>query len=71
MGEGGAGAGAGAGGGGDCLKLDVQVQGGGKILDINGQGLREALKIRQFSWASYVHRSISVNQLIFFPIIPV
>ena len=41
------------------LKLDVQGQGGGKILDVNGQRVR-VLKIRQFSWTSYVYRTFRV-----------
>ena len=31
-----------------CLKMDVQGQGGGKILDVDGQGVG-VLKIKQFS----------------------
>ena len=45
------------------LKLDVQGQGSGKILDVDGQGgrirnirNRGKRKIRQFSWTSYVYR---------------
>ena len=38
------------------LKLDVQVQGGGKILDVAGQGGCRVLKIGQFSWTSHVYR---------------
>ena len=38
-----------------CVKLDVQVQGGGRILDINGQGGLGVLKTGQFSWTPYVY----------------
>ena len=38
------------------LNLDVQGQAGGKILDVDGQGGWGFLKIRQFSWTSYVYR---------------
>ena len=44
---------------GVCLKLDVQGQGGGTILDVDGQETWGFLKIRQFSWTSYVYRPIS------------
>ena len=52
-------------GGAVCLKLDVQGQGSGSILDIAEQGVcvcvwagegRGVLKIGQFSWTSYVYR---------------
>ena len=43
-------------GGGNRLKLDVQGQEGGKILDVDGQGGWGVLIIRQFSWTSYVYR---------------
>ena len=38
------------------LKLDVQVQGDGSVLDLDGKGGWGVLKIRQFSWTSYVYR---------------
>ena len=44
----------GGGRGGVHLKLDVQDQGGGKNVDADGQEEWRVLKIRQFSWASYV-----------------
>ena len=44
------------GGGGCYLKLDVQGQRGGKMLDVDGQG--GVLKIGQFSWTSYVYHSL-------------
>ena len=37
------------------LKLDVQGQGVGKSLDVDGQGGWGVLKIGQFSWTSYVY----------------
>ena len=39
------------------LKLDVQGQrgGGGRILDVDGQGGWEVLKNGQFSWTSRVY----------------
>ena len=40
------------------LKLDVQGQGGRKISDIDGQGDKGVLKIRQFSWTSYVYHPL-------------
>ena len=43
----------GAGGGGVRLKLDVQGQGGERILDVDRRG--GVLKIGQFSWISYVY----------------
>ena len=36
------------------LKLDVQGQVGRRILDVDGQGEWEVLKIGQLSWKSYV-----------------
>ena len=47
-------------GGGICLKLDVQVQGGGRILDVAEQGGWGALKTGQFSWTSYVYRLLQI-----------
>ena len=44
--------------GGVRLKLDDQVQGGGRILDVAGQVGWGVLKIEQFSWASYVYRPL-------------
>ena len=41
-----------------CLKLVVQGQGGGKILDADGHGGWGFLKIRQFRWTSYVYRPL-------------
>ena len=41
------------------LKLDVQGEGVGKILDVDGQGGGGVLKIRQFSWTSFVYRPYS------------
>ena len=38
-----------------CLKLDVQGQEGGQILDVAGWGV---WKIIQFSWTSYVCRPL-------------
>ena len=38
------------------LKLHVQSQGDGKILDADEQGVGWVLKIRQFSWTLYVYR---------------
>ena len=50
-----------------CLKLNVQVQGGGKILDVDGQGLAGVeggfLKVRQFSWTSYVYRPLTKQRV--------
>ena len=37
------------------MKLDVQYQEGGRILDVNGQGRLGVLKIGQFSWTLYVY----------------
>ena len=42
-------------GGGVHMKLDFQGQGGGRILDVDGQGGWVVLKIGQFSWTSYVY----------------
>ena len=39
------------------LELDVQGEGGGKILDVDGQEEQGVLKIGQFSWTSYMYRS--------------
>ena len=36
-------------------KSDVQGQGGGRILDTDGQGGWGVLKIGQFSWTSYAY----------------
>ena len=47
------------------IRLDVQGQGGGKILDVDGQGEWEALKIRQFSRTSYVYRPLGLRMLNF------
>ena len=46
------------GGGGVRLKLEVQSQGNGKILDVDGHVGWGVLKIRQFSWTSYVCRPL-------------
>ena len=46
-------------GGGIRLKLDLQDQGVGKILDAVGQGEWRFLKIRQFLWTSYVYVPLS------------
>ena len=40
------------------LKLDVQGQEGRKISDIDRQGDKGVLKIRQLSWASYVYHPL-------------
>ena len=45
----------GEGRGGVRLKLDVQGQGDGRILDVAGQGGWGVLKIGQFWWTSYVY----------------
>ena len=42
------------------LKLNVQDQGGGRILDVPGQG--GVLKIGQFSWTSYVYCPLVVTK---------
>ena len=39
---------------GTRLKLDIQGQGGGEILDVDGQRVG-VLKIRQFSWTSCMY----------------
>ena len=44
-----------SGGGEICLKLDVQGQEGGRILDVDGQGGWGVLKIVQFWWTLYVY----------------
>ena len=41
--------------GGVRLKLDVQGQGGGRILDVDRQGGVGGLENGQFSWISYVY----------------
>ena len=41
------------------LKLDVQGQGGGRILDVDGQEGWGVLKIGQFLWTSYVYCPLS------------
>ena len=41
-------------GGGIRLKLDVQGEGGGRILNVAGKGGLGVLKIGEFSWTSYV-----------------
>ena len=56
VGEVGGGEGVGGGGGEIRLKLDIQSQAGGKILDVDEQRGCEVLKIKQFSWTPYVHR---------------
>ena len=43
------------GGGGVRLKLDVQGQGGGRILDVDGQRGWGVLKTEQFLLTSYVY----------------
>ena len=45
------------------LKLDIQGQGYGKMLDVDGQGGWGVLKIRQFSWTSYVHHPLTDKSL--------
>ena len=45
--------------GGLCLKLNVQGQGEKKLCDVDRQGGGERLKIRQFSWTSYVYRLLT------------
>ena len=42
------------------LKLDVTDEGDRKMLDVDGQGGWVVLKIRQFSWTSYVYRSLRI-----------
>ena len=41
------------------LKLDVQGQEGGRILDADGQGRWGVLKIGKFSWTSYVYHPLT------------
>ena len=50
----------GKGGGRVRLKLHVQRQGGGRSLDVDGQGGRgwKVLKIGQFLWTSYVYNPL-------------
>ena len=43
------------------LKLNVQGQEGGKILDVAGQGGWWVLKIGQFLWTSYVYRPLLIS----------
>ena len=43
------------------LKLDIQSQGSGRILDVDGQGGLGVLKIEQFSWTSYEYHPYVVN----------
>ena len=45
------------------LKLDVHGQGGGNILEVDGHGWWEVLKIRQFSWTSHVYRPLIVKRM--------
>ena len=40
-------------------KLEVQGQGGGRILDVYGQGGWGNVKIEQFSWTSYVYHPLT------------
>ena len=40
------------------LKLDAQGQGGGRMVDVDGQGRWEVLKIGQFLWTSYVYHPL-------------
>ena len=40
------------------LKLDVQSQGGERILDVDEQGGYGVLKIGQFSWTSNVYHPL-------------
>ena len=44
--------------GGVRLKLDVQGQEGGRILDVDGQGGWGVLKTGKFSWMSYVYHPL-------------
>ena len=37
------------------LKLDLQSLGGGRILDVDGQGEWGVMKLGQFSWMPYVY----------------
>ena len=41
-------------------------QGGGRILDVDGQGGRGVLKIGQFSWMSYGYHPIALSLARFF-----
>ena len=43
------------------LKLDVQGQGGGRILDAAGQEEWRVFKIGQFSWTSYVYHPLCLH----------
>ena len=43
-----------------CLKLDVQRQGGGKNFGYTWTGWWEVLKIRHFSWTSYVYHPLTI-----------
>ena len=47
----------GGGAGGVSLELDVQGQGGGRILDVDGQGRLGVLKTGQISWTSYAYHT--------------
>ena len=40
------------------LKLDVQRQGGGRILDVDGQRGWRVLKIAHISWTSYGYHAL-------------
>ena len=42
------------------LKMDVQSQGGGGILDVDGQVGWAVLKIGQFSWTSCVYHPLRI-----------
>ena len=44
------------------MKLDAGGQGGGKILDLDGQGGWGVLKIQQFSCTSYAHHPLNYLQ---------
>ena len=52
-----------------CLNVDVQCQGGGKRLDVDGQGVWGVLKIRQFSWMTYVYRPLLHPSVIFYELV--
>ena len=43
------------------MKLNVQAQGDERILDVDGQMVWGVLKIRQFSWTSYVYHPLYEN----------
>ena len=45
------------------LILDVQCQGGGKTLELDGQGGGGGLKIREFPWTSYEHCHLRFKSL--------